>query len=111
APAAAGDFVVTWSSVGQDGSGYGIYAQRYSAAGAPLGSEFRVNTYTTSDQSQPSVAMGAAGDFIIAWSSIGQAGGVSDVYAQRYSVAGVALGTEFRVNTFTTGEQDIPATA
>jgi hypothetical protein len=26
---AAGDFVVAWSSYGQDGSGYGVYAQRY----------------------------------------------------------------------------------
>jgi hypothetical protein len=30
---AAGNFVVTWSSYGQDGSGSGIYAQRYNAAG------------------------------------------------------------------------------
>jgi hypothetical protein len=28
---AEGDIVVTWQSFGQDGSGYGIYAQRYSA--------------------------------------------------------------------------------
>ena len=26
---ADGDFVITWQSKGQDGSGYGIYAQRY----------------------------------------------------------------------------------
>ncbi len=32
-----GDFVVTWQSLGQDGSGYGVYAQRYSPAGNPLG--------------------------------------------------------------------------
>jgi len=32
-----GDFVITWQSLGQDGSGYGVYAQRYSPAGNPLG--------------------------------------------------------------------------
>ena len=29
-----GGYVVTWMSLGQDGSGFGIYAQRYDAAGA-----------------------------------------------------------------------------
>src|SRR2546428_713996 len=43
---AAGDFVVAWQSYGQDGSKYGIYAKRYSAAGAAQGGEFRVNTTT-----------------------------------------------------------------
>lgn len=32
-----GDFVITWQSQGQDGSGYGIYAQRYSPNGASVG--------------------------------------------------------------------------
>ena len=34
--AADGGYVVTWSSYGQDGSEWGIYAQRYDAAGAVL---------------------------------------------------------------------------
>ena len=42
---ADGDFVVAWQSDGQDGSGCGVYAQRYSAAGVAQGGEFRVNTY------------------------------------------------------------------
>ncbi len=32
-----GDFVITWQSQNQDGSGYGIYAQAYNAAGNPVG--------------------------------------------------------------------------
>src|SRR2546423_1494815 len=71
---AAGDFVVVWQSSGQDGDGYGIYAQRYSSAGVPQGGEFRANTSTTGHQAGPAVAMDAAGDFVIAWNSIGQAG-------------------------------------
>ena len=43
---AGGGFVVTWTSDGQDGSGYGIYGQRYAADGTAVGSEFRVNTFT-----------------------------------------------------------------
>ena len=45
-----GGFIVTWASVDQDGSGAGIYAQRYDAASAPVGAEFRVNTHTPNDQ-------------------------------------------------------------
>src|SRR5439155_10020221 len=95
---AAGDFIIAWQSAGQDGSGYGIYAQRYGAAGAPLGGEFRINTFTAGDQRNPAVAVDAVGDFVIAWQSNGQDGSFFGVYAQRYSAAGVPQGPEFRVN-------------
>ncbi len=108
---AAGDFVVAWESEGQDGSGYGIYAQRYNAAGTAQGSAFLVNTFTTNDQVSPTVAMDAAGDFVVAWQSYGQGGGVSGVYAQRYNSSGMAQGSEFQVNTYTTGWQGVPTVA
>src|SRR5262249_12357324 len=41
-----GNYIIVWASNGQDGSGWGIFAQRYTAAGVPLGSEFQVNTTT-----------------------------------------------------------------
>ncbi|NEQ21970.1 MAG: tandem-95 repeat protein [Microcoleus sp. SIO2G3] len=102
---ADGDFVVIWNSAGQDGSSYGVYAQRYSAAGEALGEEFQVNTYTNSTQRFSSVAMDADGDFVVTWSSNGQDGSSWGVYAQRYNAAGEALGQEFRVNTSTSGSQ------
>jgi hypothetical protein len=69
----AGDFVVTWQSYGQDGSGYGIYARRYNAAAAAQGNEFLVNNLITANwQMTPDVGMDANGDFIITWSSFGQ---------------------------------------
>ena len=33
---AAGNFVVVWQSFGQDGSGLGVFGQRYDATGAPV---------------------------------------------------------------------------
>ena len=36
----------TLQSYGQDGNGYGVYAQAYDSLGTPQGSEFLVNTYT-----------------------------------------------------------------
>jgi hypothetical protein len=108
---ADGDFVVAWESRDQDGSGYGVYAQRYNAAGVAQGSEFRVNTYTTNWQRNPTVAMDADGDFVVAWASNAQDGDSYGVYAQRYNAAGVAQGSEFRVNAYTTGIQRSPAVA
>jgi len=108
---ADGDFIVTWTSDGQDGSLYGIYAQRYNAAGVAQGSEFRVNTFTASEQREPNVAMDADGDFVITWQSYEQDGSNYDIYAQRYNAAGVAQGSEFRVNTFTANIQRDPSVA
>ena len=106
---ADGDFMVTWNSYNQDGSSNGIYGQRYNAAGVAQGSEFRVNTYTTNNQTQPSVAMDADGDFVVTWNSSGQDGSDTGIYGQRYNAAGVAQGSEFRVNTYTNGDQLNPS--
>jgi hypothetical protein len=100
-----GDFVVTWQSQGQDGSGWGVYAQRYNAAGVAQGGEFRVNTTTAGDQEYSRIGMNPNGDFVITWSSQGQDGSGWGVYAQRYNAAGVAQGGEFRVNATTAGDQ------
>ncbi len=83
----AGDFVITWSSEGQDGGGYAIAAQRYLADGSPLGDEFIVNAYLTSDQTRPSVSVNSVGDFIAVWESHGQDGSGSGIYGQLYNRA------------------------
>jgi phosphodiesterase/alkaline phosphatase D-like protein len=108
---ATGDFVVAWSSNGQDGSGFGVYAQRYDVAGSPVGGEFRVNTTTNGAQEAPSVAMAADGRFIIAWQSAGQDGSGFGIYAQKYDAAGGRVGSEFKVNTDTLQNQTEPSIA
>ncbi|AVH62289.1 MULTISPECIES: beta strand repeat-containing protein [unclassified Nostoc] len=109
---ATGNFVISWQSLGQDGASYGIYAQRYSSAGVAQGNEFKVNTYTTSSQANPTVAINSNnGDFVISWTSDGQDGSSDGIYAQRYNSAGVAQGNEFRVNTYTDSFQNSPTVA
>ena len=108
---ADGDFVVTWNSSGPGGSGKDIYGQRYDAAGVAQGSEFRVNTYTTNDQIGASVAMDADGDFVVTWQIFDPGGSSNEIYGQRYNATGVAQGSEFRVNTYTTDNQRNPAVA
>jgi hypothetical protein len=100
---ASGNFVVVWHS--QDGSSLGIFGQRYANSGAPLGSEFRVNTFTTGGQGTPAIAADAAGNFVVIWASYD--GASYGVFGQRYASSGAPLGTEFRVNTYTTGNQAI----
>src|SRR5262245_19685193 len=100
-----GGFVIAWSSNNQDGSGFGIYAQRYAADGTALGTEFRVNTFTTGDQVEPAVTALAGGGFVVTWSSNGQDGSGYGVYGQRYAADGTPLGTEFRLNQITAGQQ------
>jgi Ca2+-binding RTX toxin-like protein len=103
-----GGFVVAWESLRQDGSDWGIFAQRFDASGAPQGGEFRVNTFTFGDQSHPSIAALANGGFVVTWQSYNQDGEVGDIYAQRYDASGVAQGAEFLVNNHTAGHQDFP---
>ncbi len=86
-----GNFVVVWQSLRQDGDGWGIFAQRYSASGAAAGSSFRVNEYTTGDQVHPTVAMDNTGNFVIAWQSDGQDGDGWGIYARRYDNDGASL--------------------
>jgi hypothetical protein len=107
----AGDFIVTWTSKNQDGSGLGVYARRFDAAGNALGNEFRVNTTTASDQQHGSVACDDSGNFAVVWESANQDGNGLGIYGQRFNSAGVAQGAEFRVNTTTNADQDIPSVA
>ena len=114
---AAGDFVVAWEhAVNNSGQIYGdIYARQYTSAGTAVqATEFLVNTYTTGPQSYPSVAMDAAGDFVVAWVSYDQVASNSsgDIYVRQYHANGTAVQTsEFFVNTATTDQQTKPAVA
>ena len=108
---ADGDFVVVWGSLGSggtDSSENSIQGQRFAADGSAAGGEFQVNTYTTSYQSAPAVAMDADGDFVAAWLSTGSYGTDSSggsVQCQRYAADGSPQGGQFQVNTYTVGGQ------
>ncbi len=105
APAVAtdadGDFVVVWESMLQDGSEWGIYAQRFNALGEPQGAEFQVPTETGLAQTSPDVAMDANGNFIVVWRTPALKGNnaAGSIRARRYAADGTALGEEFRINT------------
>ena len=108
-----GNFVVTWK--GPDASSTGIQGQRFDSAGNPVGGEFQVNTYTTDEQSNAVVAMDSLGNFVVVWESYGSNSTDSDynsIQGQLYDSDGDPVGSEFQVNTYTTGRQeDVDVTA
>ncbi len=106
---ASGSFVVVWYSYGQDGSGTGVFGQRFNASGLPQGTEFHVNSYTTGQQWKPAVASDASGNFVVVWHSLDQDGSGYGVFGQRFNAAGLPQGSEFQVNSYTTGTQWKPA--
>lgn len=72
---ADGSVVVAWSSYRQDQSfSYDVFARRLSAAGAPLGDEFRVNATAGLNRRSPAVAATTDGGFLVAWITERQAG-------------------------------------
>ncbi len=101
-----GGVVVVWESVGQDGSGEGIYGQRFNAQGIRVGSEFLVNQSTAENQSDPSVTALNGGKFVVGWLSQSQngrnsSGGAnlrSNVMGRLYDGSGAAVGNEYRLN-------------
>jgi hypothetical protein len=117
-----GGWVVTWKSVGQDGSDYGVYQQRYNKNGGTVADdgvtvyqETRVNTFTALDQIDPSVTALADGGWVVTWSSEDQDGSGHGIYQQRYNKDGGTVadnGTayvETRVNTHTDLSQQDPS--
>ncbi len=114
---ADGDFVVVWQSYGSSGTDTAydtVQGQRFASDGTPLGSEFLINTYTSSAQENPSVAAWADGDFVVVWQSYWSSGtdtGDLSVHGQRFASDGTPLGSEFQINTYTTDEQENPSVA
>ena len=107
---ADGNLVAVWSSRLQDGSGDGVFGQRYDATGA-VGGEFPVNAYTTGNQMRPVVAVGPHEQFAVVWVSDGQDGSGAGIYARHFDGSGAALAPEFRLNAYVTGDQNRPVVA
>ena len=105
----SGNYIMTW---GDERNGDGdIYAQRYSSDWTAMGGNFKVSDDTSSaSQSSPSVAADGNGNFIIAWDD--GRNGDGDIYAQRYSSDGTAMGVNFNVNDDTSSaSQSSPSVA
>ena len=104
------NYLVTWQSNAEDGSGFGIYGQMLDSAGNFINDEFRLNTYTTSHQMNPAVASNGE-DFIIVWESGNQDGNDFGVYAQIIDSLGNFVDDELRLNSYSIGAQNLASVA
>jgi hypothetical protein len=68
-------FVVLWQDC-SDGSGSGVFGQRYAFTGAKVGIQFRINETTIGSQSRPAIAAHGPTGFVAAWESPQQLGGI-----------------------------------
>ena len=78
------DYLIVWTSMGQDGSREGVYGQFVHNDGSLVGGEFRVNTTTIGQQMQPAVAADGVGQFLVVWTSFTGYPNTFDLFAQRY---------------------------
>ncbi len=105
---ANGHFVAVWESYGQDGSRWGVFAQRMDRNGNLIGPEFQVADETENNQSRPTVTALNDG-FAIGWYdsnneyTFGQYGDLLDqydkdaFYIQLYTNTGQEVGDELRM--------------
>jgi len=98
AAAPAGDFVVVWQTQFPGSLFRSIFGQRFSKTGKKVGPEFRINEDRVEKDFAPSVAMDAAGNFVVAWESFSQARpDCVQVRARLYRRDGKPAGPEFPV--------------
>ncbi len=108
----SGNFVVTWTSDGQDGSGTGVYLRRFAANGTALTGEIAVNTTTNGAQQNSVIALNrASGGFVVAWQGQGT-GDPAGIFFRRFAANGTALdGTEQLANSVDSGLEENPSIA
>jgi hypothetical protein len=108
---AGGGFVVAWEDApggNDEDSDFNVRAAVFDANGSRIGSDFLVNTFTSSSQTNPSVTALAGGGFVVVWEDLGGAPGDASgtgVRAQLFNASGAKAGSEFLVNSSTEGAQ------
>jgi hypothetical protein len=98
-----GETVLVWTTA----SGT-VVGRRFDADGDPLGPAFPVSNHSPAEVANPRVVIGPSGGIVVVWQSLGSPGndtqGLS-VQARRFASDGTPLGSQFQVNSYTTGPQ------
>jgi hypothetical protein len=96
-------FIAAWTTFRFDD--WDVYARRFDSLGNPTSAEFRVSSDHLYNQSAPSIATSANGDFVVLWATTT---GGSTVYGRAFDADGTPLGEQFRVSTKRRGFQGDP---
>ncbi|MEO6215868.1 MAG: cadherin repeat domain-containing protein, partial [Sphingomonas sp.] len=102
-----GGFVVSWD----DWNSFDTRARIFGANGVAIGADFILNNNVNGTQDGSDLVALASGGFVATWRTTDTtADGIGDaVKARIFDAAGNAVGSEFRVNTQTTGSQNSPS--
>ena len=106
----AAGFVVTWTGEGEDGAG--PFGRLFDASGAPITSDFRLNTTALAGTGpfDPAVAMNAGGGFVVAWDDYVPLANRL-LRGRRFEGDGESLGDDFVVRDDTTVNAEAPRIA
>ncbi len=85
------NYLDIWTSLGQDGSGEGVFGSYLNDDSTTSGSEMQVNTTTLGAQMHQTLGSDGAGRFLAAWTSFGIGLNGFDLYAQKYINPAAAL--------------------
>jgi len=112
AMAGSGHFVVVWDGDPNRAGDDDIHARLFQPDGTPMREQFVVNATRRSSQQNPRVAMNDWHEFVIVWESrVDPNVNERDIFGQRFDSAGLPIGDEFQINTFTAGDQRNAAVA
>ena len=101
-------FVIAWASRSENFSRYDVRAQCYDREGQTVGSEFSLPGSIQLFQGYPNIISLPAGRFVASWVSLDQDGSGTGVYARLFDSDAKPLSHEFRVNTCTVSNQQLP---
>lgn len=106
----AGGFFATWEddATAVTPLAGNTLGRTFSAAGTALTSKAHTSISSTGGEYTPSVARLGNGNFLVSWADTLDTAAIppsSEIMARIYSPAGVAIGSEFRLNTTTAGVQ------
>ena len=79
-----GGFFVVWDTNNGTGDAADVWGQRFDAAGARVGTAFRINTTASGYQRDVSVASDADGSVLVTWSGAGPGDTPDGIFAQRF---------------------------
>jgi len=100
---ATGEFVVVWEVRDTDGTGLGVYGQRFGFTTGPQGAPFGIFVPAVIDRPSanqyfaPQVARADNGHFTVIWRNPKDDGNSTDVLGQRYDTNGLPLGAQLTI--------------
>jgi len=111
---ADGSFVTAWEDDASSADGSGnldVIIRGFAPCGCGSFDDLAVHGDTAGDQREPAVAVGAKGDFVVAWADDTDDNGYYQIHARGFAADGTERIAEFTVNSVSDGQQRDPAVA